>query len=232
MEMLNMKNSAALVLFSGGQDSTVCLYWALKTFTRVEAVCFRYGQRHAVEIEAAQAIAADAGVPFRIVDASFIAGLSSSSLTDISVQMDREQTGEAPPNTFVPGRNLFFISIAAVIARERNIANIVTGVSQADFSGYPDCRENFIRSLNETLNLAMDGQFAIHTPLMQSDKAAVWQLADELGVFDLVKQRTDTYYNGIPGEGCGECPSCKLRNRGLREYELELCYIKNIILNK
>ena len=211
-------DNAALVLFSGGQDSTVCLFWALKRFARVETVCFRYGQRHASEIEAAQDIAATAGVPFRIIDASMIAGLSSNSLTDTSLTMDRKQTGETPPNTFVPGRNLLFISMAAVVARERNIANLITGVSQADYSGYPDCREDFIRSLNVTLNLAMDEQFVIHTPLMQLDKAAVWRLADELGVFELVKTKTVTCYNGIPGDGCGECPSCKLRRHGLQQF--------------
>jgi len=213
-----MDNNAALVLFSGGQDSTVCLFWALKRFDRVETVCFRYGQRHVSEIEAAQAIAATAGVSFRIIDASLIAGLSRNSLTDASVAMDKEQTGEAPPNTFVPGRNLLFISMAAVVARERNIANLVTGVSQADYSGYPDCRDTFIRSLNVTLNLAMNEQFVIHTPLMWSDKAVVWQLADELGVFELVKNHTVTCYNGISGNGCGECPSCKLRHNGLQHY--------------
>jgi len=216
-----MDNNAALVLFSGGQDSTTCLFWALKQFTRVETVCFRYGQRHSSEIEAAQAIAATAGVPFRIIDASLIAGLSSNSLTDTSVPMDREQTGTAPPNTFVPGRNLLFISMAAVVARERNIANLITGVSQADYSGYPDCRDTFIRSLNVTLNLAMDEHFVIHTPLMWLDKEAVWQLADELGIFELVKTQTVTCYNGIPGGGCGECPSCKLRSQGLQRYELK-----------
>ena len=216
-----MNHNAALILFSGGQDSTVCLFWALKRFARVETVCFRYGQRHASEIEAAQAIAATANVPFRIIDASLIAGLSSNSLTDTSLTMDREQNGELPPNTFVPGRNLLFISMAAVVARERNIVNLITGVSQADFSGYPDCRDTFIRSLNVTLNLAMDKQFIIHTPLMWLDKAAVWQLADELGVFDLVKTRTITCYNGIPGDGCGECPSCKLRYHGLQQYKLK-----------
>ena len=213
-----MDNNAALVLFSGGQDSTVCLFWALKRFTRVEAVCFRYGQRHASEIEAAQAIAAVAGVPFRIIDASLIAGLSSNSLTDTSLTMDRGQIGELPPNTFVPGRNLLFISMAAVVAREQSIANLVTGVSQADYSGYPDCREDFIRSLNVTLNLAMDEQFVIHTPLMWCDKATVWKLADELGIFELVKTRTVTCYNGIPGDGCGKCPSCKLRQNGLQQF--------------
>jgi len=213
-----MDNNAALVLFSGGQDSTVCLFWAMKNFTRVETVCFRYGQRHVSEIEAAQAIAATAGVTFRIIDASLITALSSNSLIDTSIMMDKEQTGEAPPNTFVPGRNLLFISMAAVVARERNIANLVTGVSQTDYSGYPDCRDSFIHSLNATLNLAMDESFVIHTPLMWLDKAAVWQLADELGIFELVKNRTVTCYNGIPGNGCGECPSCKLRNRGLQKY--------------
>ncbi len=217
-------NNAALVLFSGGQDSTTCLFWALKHFTRVETVCFRYGQRHESEIEAARAIAAMANIPFRIIDASLIAGLSSNSLTDASVKMDKEQAGEAPPNTFVPGRNLLFISMAAVVARERNIANIITGVSQADYSGYPDCRDTFIRSLNVTLNLAMDEQFVIHTPLMWLDKVAVWQMADELGVFDLVKTQTVTCYNGIPGDGCGECPSCKLRHRGLDQYKMNIGY--------
>jgi 7-cyano-7-deazaguanine synthase len=213
-----MDNNAALVLFSGGQDSTVCLFWALKQFARVETVCFRYGQRHVSEIDAAQTIAATAGVSFRIIDASLIAGLSRNSLTDISVTMDREQTGEEPPNTFVPGRNLLFISMASVVARERNIANLVTGVSQADYSGYPDCRDTFIRSLNVSLNLAMDEQFIIHTPLMLLDKAAVWKLADELGIFELVKTQTVTCYNGIRGNGCGECPSCKLRNQGLQQF--------------
>ena len=213
-----MDNNAALVLFSGGQDSTVCLFWALKRFARVETICFRYGQRHASEIEAAQAIAATANVSFRIIDASLIAGLSRNSLTDISLVMDIEQTGELPPNTFVPGRNLLFISMAAVVAREQNIANLITGVSQADYSGYPDCREDFIRSLNVTLNLAMDEQFVIHTPLMYLDKAAVWRLADELGIFNMVKTQTVTCYNGIPGDGCGECPSCKLRQNGLQQF--------------
>ena len=209
----------ALVLFSGGQDSTVCLFWAKKHFDSVESVCFRYGQRHETEIEAAQAIAAQAGVPFRVVDASLISHLSSNSLTDASVTMDKEQTNEAPPNTFVPGRNLLFLSMAAVVARERGIVNLITGVSQADYSGYPDCRDTFIRSLNVTLNLAMEEQFVIHTPLMWLDKAAVWQLAVELGIYELVKNQTVTCYNGISGDGCGECPSCKLRYRGLKQYE-------------
>ena len=208
-------NNSALVLFSGGQDSTVCLFWAIKNFARVETVCFRYGQRHHAEIEAAKNIAVSAEVPFRVVDISQIADLSNNALTDASIAMDNKQT---LPNTFVPGRNLLFISMAAVIARENGIANLITGVSQADYSGYPDCRDTFIRSLNVTLNLAMDEQFVIHTPLMWLNKAAVWRLADELGIFELVKTKTVTCYNGIYGSGCGECTSCKLRKNGLQFY--------------
>jgi 7-cyano-7-deazaguanine synthase len=217
-----MDKQAALVLFSGGQDSTVCLFWALEHFSRIEALCFCYGQRHKAETDAAQAIAAKAGIPFRLVDAAMIADLSSNSLTDPAVAMDREQTGTRPPNTFVPGRNLLFLSMAAVVARERQIANIVTGVSQTDYSGYPDCRDTFVRSLNVTLNLAMDEQFVLHTPLMWLDKAAVWQLAADLGIFDMVLTRTVTCYNGIPGDGCGECPACTLRRIGLEQYKRNL----------
>ena len=213
-------NNAALVLFSGGQDSTVCLFWALKNFDKVEAICFQYGQRHSVEIEAAKEIAQNAGVRLDVVDASMISDLARSSLTNEAVVMDTELPQNAKlPNTFVPGRNMFFITIAAVVARERNIKNIVAGVSQADYSGYPDCRDAFIRSLNATLNLAMEEQFVIHTPLMWLDKAAIWRLADELAIFEIVKNNTVTCYNGIRGAGCGECLSCNLRKKGLLEYE-------------
>jgi 7-cyano-7-deazaguanine synthase len=153
------------------------------------------------------------------MDIPFISQLSTQcSLTNDSIEMDCAKPADAPPNTFVPGRNLFFLSIAAVHARELGIMNIVTGVSQTDFSGYPDCRDSFVRSLNVTLNLAMNEQFVLHTPLMWIDKADTWALADRLGVFDLVRQRTLTCYNGIPGDGCGHCPACELRRKGLEEY--------------
>lgn len=209
----------ALVVFSGGQDSTTCLFWAKQHFDEVYAVGYRYGQLHENEVEIAAEIAREAGVPYDIMDVRFIGQLSSAcSLTNSNIEMDKEQVGMAPPNTFVPGRNLFFMSIAAVYARERGIMNLVTGVSQTDFSGYPDCRDSFMRSLNVTLNLGMDEQFVIHTPLMWLDKCQTWELADQLGVFDLVRNRTLTCYHGIPGDGCGECPSCKLRRRGLEQY--------------
>lgn len=213
-----MNKDTALVVFSGGQDSTTCLFWAKKHFRRVCALTFAYGQKHVKEVDVARAIAGKAGVDFDVMDVSFIGRLGHNSLTDPSMKMDAEKPEGGVPNTFVPGRNLFFLSIAAVYARERGINHLVTGVSQTDFSGYPDCRDAFIKSLNVTLNLAMDEQFVIHTPLMWIDKAETWALADELGVLDLVRRETLTCYNGIPGDGCDHCPACKLRREGLEKY--------------
>lgn len=209
---------AAVVLFSGGQDSTTCLFWAKKQFKTVYALSFVYGQKHVHEVELARGIAERAGVEFHAMDVSFISQLGRNSLTDTSLMMDEEKPADSFPNTFVPGRNLFFLSIAAVFARERGVRHIVTGVSQTDYSGYPDCRDSFIKSLNVTLNLAMDEQFILHTPLMWINKAQTWALADELGVLDVVRNETLTCYNGVPADGCGHCPACKLRRQGLDEY--------------
>lgn len=205
------QNESALVCLSGGQDSTTCLYWALKHFTHVEAVCFSYGQKHALEVEVARRIAEKAGVAFSLLDLSLLGQMTHNALTDASVVMDKEKPADALPNTFVPGRNMLFLTLAAVKAYEKGIRNLVTGVSQTDFSGYPDCRDTFIRSLNVSLNLAMESQFVIHTPLMWLDKEQEWELADELGVFDIVRNETLTCYNGVMADGCGECPACKLR---------------------
>ncbi|MFA6702431.1 MAG: 7-cyano-7-deazaguanine synthase QueC [Dysgonamonadaceae bacterium] len=216
--MSNYKNEDALVLFSGGQDSTTCLYWAKKHFRNVHTLCFTYGQRHTQEVKNAERIAEMADVPFQILDASIISHLAPNSLTDTSIVMDDEKPANSYPNTFVPGRNMLFLTFAATIAYVKSIRHLVTGVSEADFSGYPDCRDTFIHSVNTSLNLAMDKQFLIHTPLMWRNKKQVWQLADKLGVFDLVRNETLTCYNGIIAEGCGHCPACKLRNKGLDEY--------------
>lgn len=212
-------NESALVLLSGGQDSTTCLFWALKHFKTVRALCITYGQRHSMEVEVAKKIALQANVPFEIVDATVISHLAENALTHHELVMDQDKPANSYPNTFVPGRNLFFLTFAAVIARSHGIYHLVTGVSQADYSGYPDCRDTFIRSANVTLNLAMDEQFTIHTPLMWLNKAETWKLADELGVLDIVKNNTLTCYNGIIAEGCGNCPACRLRKAGLNEYE-------------
>lgn len=216
--MNSINNDAALVVFSGGQDSTTCLFWAKKHFKKVYALSFVYGQKHVEEVELARGIADKAEVGFCVMDVSFIGHLGKNSLTDTSIKMDEEKPEDGCPNTFVPGRNLFFMSIAAVYAREHGINHLVTGVSQTDFSGYPDCRDSFIKSLNVTLNLAMDEQFVIHTPLMWIDKAQTWALADELGVLDLIRNETLTCYNGVKGDGCGHCPACKLRREGLEKY--------------
>lgn len=216
-----MNKDSALVVFSGGQDSTTCLFWAKRKFKKVYALSFRYGQKHEREVDLARVIAGKADVDFGVMDVPLIGQLGHNALTDSSVPMDeRIPDGAVCPNTFVPGRNLFFLSMSAVYARERGVNHLVTGVSQTDFSGYPDCRDSFIKSLNVTLNLAMDEQFVIHTPLMWLDKAETWALADELGVLDLVRHETLTCYNGIPGDGCGHCPACRLRREGLEKYLL------------
>ena len=218
MDTMNILAEKALVVFSGGQDSTTCLYWAKAHFKEVFALCFDYGQKHVLETQMAEQLASEAVVRFHKLTTPPIGQLGSNALTDTSIQMDQEKPADTPPNTFVPGRNLFFLSIAAVYAREHGIRHIVTGVSQTDYSGYPDCRDSFIKSLNVTLNLAMDEQFVIHTPLMWIDKCATWALADRLGVLDIVRHKTLTCYNGIPGDGCGHCPACKLRREGLERY--------------
>ena len=219
--MKDYKNQDAIVLFSGGQDSTTCLYWAKKEFRNVHALCYSYGQRHSEEVENAKRLAEKANVEFTLLDTTVISQLAPNSLTNKDILMDKEKPDNAYPNTFVPGRNLLFLTFAATIAYAKDIRHIVTGVSQADYSGYPDCRDTFIKSANTTLNLAMDKQFVIHTPLMWRTKKEVWQLANDLGVFDLVKNETLTCYNGLQANGCGECPACIIRNKGLDEFLLE-----------
>ena len=214
--MFTLKNEKAVVVFSGGQDSTTCLFWALKNFREVATVTFDYGQRHADEIECARKIAEELGVSFKVLDMNLINQLSANALTRDDIEVT-EEDGELP-STFVPGRNHLFLSFAAVYADAIGARHLITGVSETDFSGYPDCRDNFIKSLNVTLNLAMDGRFVIHTPLMWLDKSEVWALADELDAFDFVQEKTLTCYNGIIGQGCGECPACHLRTRGLTQY--------------
>ncbi|OKO96238.1 Queuosine Biosynthesis QueC ATPase [Geobacillus proteiniphilus] len=214
--MMKMNEEKAVVVFSGGQDSTTCLFWAKKQFGEVEAVTFDYGQRHRREIDVAQAIADELGVRHTVLDLSLLGQLAPNALTRRDVAIEQKK-GELP-TTFVDGRNLLFLSFAAVFAKQRGARHIVTGVCETDFSGYPDCRDVFIKSLNVTLNLAMDYEFVIHTPLMWLTKAETWKLADELGALEFIRTKTLTCYNGIIADGCGECPACVLRKRGLDEY--------------
>ncbi|TYS70954.1 7-cyano-7-deazaguanine synthase QueC [Sutcliffiella horikoshii] len=206
----------AMVVFSGGQDSTTCLFWAMKEFDEVEAVTFHYGQRHELEIDCAKNIAKELGVKHRILDMSLLGQLTPNALTRDDIEIE-EKEGELP-STFVDGRNLLFLSFAAVAAKQIGARHIVTGVCETDFSGYPDCRDVFIKSMNVTLNLSMDYPFVIHTPLMWLNKEETWKLADNLNFLDFVRTKTLTCYNGVIADGCGECPACKLRKRGLDDY--------------
>ncbi|KAA9025815.1 7-cyano-7-deazaguanine synthase QueC [Niallia endozanthoxylica] len=212
-----MKNEKAVVVFSGGQDSTTCLFWAIKNFAEVEAVTFHYNQRHSAEIDCAKNIASTLGIKHHILDMSLLNQLAPNALTRNEIEIEENKSGGLP-STFVPGRNLLFLSFAGVLAYQIGARHIITGVCETDFSGYPDCRDSFIKALNVSLNLSMDKSFVIHTPLMWLNKAETWELADELDAFDFIRENTLTCYNGIMADGCGECPACKLRRKGLEEY--------------
>lgn len=215
-----MKTDGAVVVLSGGQDSTTCLAQAVARYggARVYAITFRYGQRHAVEVELAREAAAHFGVAeHKVVPLDGYSQLTTSALLDTQTAI-RKEADAVCPNTVVDGRNMLFLLLGAVYAKNKGVHELVTGVCETDFSGYPDCRDVFVKSCNVTLNLAMDYPFRIVTPLMDLTKAETWALADRLGVFDYIRDKTVTCYNGIPGAGCGECPSCKLRAHGLRQY--------------
>ena len=213
-------NRKAIVIFSGAQDSTTCLFQAIAEYGKenVETMTFQYGQRHSIELEKAKWIAQDLGVKQTFIDTSVIKAITHNALMDENVHI--EQKDNKLPNTFVDGRNALFLLYAAIYAKGQGIQDIITGVCETDFSGYPDCRDVFIKSMNVTLNLAMDYQFNIKTPLMYLTKAQTWQLADELGVLDYVRNYTHTCYEGVDG-GCSQCPSCILRDKGLKEYLAE-----------
>jgi 7-cyano-7-deazaguanine synthase len=213
-----MKTKKALVLMSGGQDSTTCLFWAKSKFESVEAVGFNYGQRHKLELELAGKIAMEAGVNYYIAKISTLSDVSQNALTVGSIDVEESVMDGNPPNTLVEGRNMLFLTYAAIYAKSKGISDLVMGVSQTDYSNYPDCREQFVRSAENSLSLAMDYQFTIHTPLMWRTKAETWQMADELGVLDIIKNKTLTCYKGIIGDGCENCPACKLRKKGWEEY--------------
>lgn len=212
-----MKNDKAVVVFSGGQDSTTCMFWAKKNFKEVVAVSFDYNQRHVSELECAKNIAKELGVEHHILDMKLLSQLAPNALTRSDMKIEAGEGG-APPNTFVDGRNMLFLTFAAVLAKQLDAPHIITGVCETDFSGYPDCRDIFIKSLNVTLNLAMDYGFVIHTPLMWINKEETWKMADELGALEFIREKTMTCYNGIIGDGCGQCPACLLRKRGLENY--------------
>lgn len=210
----------ALVVFSGGQDSTTYLFQAMQQYgaENVQAITFAYGQRHGIELERAASIAQELGIRQTVLDLSLITSITHNALTDAQAAIQTDVQGM--PNTFVDGRNALFLLYAAIYAKSQNIRDIFIGVCETDFSGYPDCRQIFVQSMNVTLNLAMAYDFRLHTPLMYLTKKQTWALADELGVLDYIRTRTHTCYLGVDG-GCHECPSCVLRERGLAEYLAE-----------
>jgi 7-cyano-7-deazaguanine synthase len=226
-------NDAALVLFSGGQDSTTCLAWALDRFARVETVGFDYGQRHAVELACRPPVLrALAGFPAwaarlkddHMIDLSVLGAISDTALTrDVEIEMREKSL----PNTFVPGRNILFLTFAACVAYRRGLKHIVGGMCETDYSGYPDCRDDTIKALQAAINLGMEARFVLHTPLMFIDKAATWAMAERLGgakLVDLIVEHTHSCYEGdrtqrhVWGYGCGVCPACQLRAAGYARF--------------
>jgi 7-cyano-7-deazaguanine synthase len=227
-------SNGALVLFSGGQDSATCLVWALDRFERVETLGFDYGQRHRVELDCRKGfrealVSHSAAWSDRLGDdhtlrLDALAEVSDTALTrDVEIRMREDKL----PNTFVPGRNLLFLTFAAALAYRRGLRHIVGGMCETDFSGYPDCRDDTIKALQVALNLGMERRFVLHTPLMWIDKGATWKLAEELGgatLLDLIREETHTCYLGDRtnrhewGYGCGECPACELRRKGWNEF--------------
>ena len=224
----------ALVLFSGGQDSTTCLAWALDRFERVETVGFDYRQRHRIELEGRPGLRAgltriaprwaERLGPDHILDLGVLGNLSETALTrETAIAMD----AGGLPNTFVPGRNIIFLAFAAALAYRRGLRHIVGGMCETDYSGYPDCRDDTIKALQVALNLGMERRFVLHTPLMWIDKAASWRLAEQLGgeaLLEFIREETHSCYLGERGQrhewghGCGDCPACRLRAEGWRRY--------------
>jgi 7-cyano-7-deazaguanine synthase len=224
----------ALVLFSGGQDSTTCLAWALQRYRRVETIGFDYGQRHAIELTVRPGLLhkmrAHSGDwnarlgPDQMIDLGLIGQLSDTAMTrDVEIVMQ----DNGLPNTFVPGRNLLFMTVAATVAYRRGLNVLVGGMCETDFSGYPDCRDDTMKALQVALNLGMATQLKLETPLMWLDKAQTWQLAQDLGgdaLVQTIRQDTHTCYLGQRGVlhdwgyGCGSCPACSLRARGYRDF--------------
>ncbi|MCF1427004.1 MAG: 7-cyano-7-deazaguanine synthase QueC [Shewanella sp.] len=211
--------SKAVVLFSGGQDSTTCLIQAIGQYDEVHAITFDYGQRHRLEIEVAAQLAADLGIAsHKVLDVGLLNELAISALTRDNIPVSHELMDNGLVNTFVPGRNILFLTLASIYAYQLGAEAVITGVCETDFSGYPDCRNDFIKAMESALVQGMDRQLKLVTPLMWLNKAETWALADKYDSLERVKKQTLTCYNGIRGDGCGDCPACQLRHKGLEEY--------------
>ncbi len=210
------KSKKVLVVFSGGQDSTICLFWALNKFgaKNVTALTFDYGQRHRIELDSARAIAKLAKVPLSVLKINTFNMIGNNSLTG-KLPVKQKKGPHGLPNTFVPGRNIIFLTFAAAFAYGKGIGNLVTGVCEADYSGYPDCREKTMRSLEKTLSLGMDFCFTIYTPLIHKTKSEALFMAQRLGAFKALTLSHTCYNNRFPP--CGKCPACILRANSFRD---------------
>ncbi|MCX8958017.1 7-cyano-7-deazaguanine synthase QueC [Erwinia psidii] len=211
----------AVVVFSGGQDSTTCLVQALQQYNEVDCITFDYGQRHRAEIDIARQLSQSLGArAHKTLDVTMLNELAISSLTRDSIPVPAyDPSASGLPSTFVPGRNILFLTLASIYAYQIEAEAVITGVCETDFSGYPDCRDEFVKSLNQAIVLGMAREVRFETPLMWLNKAETWALADYWHRLSLVRDETLTCYNGIKGEGCGECAACNLRANGLREYQ-------------
>ncbi|MHC8319550.1 7-cyano-7-deazaguanine synthase QueC [Pseudomonas sp. GB2N2] len=208
----------AVIVFSGGQDSTTCLIQALPTYDEIHCLTFDYGQRHRAEIDVARQLAQQLGVKVhKVLDTSLLNELAISSLTRDGTPIARSAE-DGVPDTFVPGRNILFLTLACIYAYQVGAEAVITGVCETESSGYPDCGDEFVRVLNSAIHLGMDYKVRIETPLMRLNKAETWALADYHGQLDLIRYRTLTCYNGIIGSGCGDCDACVLRAKGLSEF--------------
>jgi len=207
----------AVIVFSGGQDSTTCLIHALPQYDEIHCITFDYGQRHRAEIEVAQQLSKQLGVKVhKVLDTTLLNELAISSLTSNNIPIVRS-TDNGVPDTFVPGRNILFLTLASIYAYQVGADTVITGISEAESSGYPDCGDEFVKVLNSALHLGMDYKLRIETPLMRLNKAETWALADYHGQMDLIRYHTLTCYNGIKGSGCADCDACALRAKGLSE---------------
>lgn len=210
----------AIVVLSGGQDSATALALAIKKFgaDEVSAITFAYGQRHALETKFAKGLVRHFGIArHKLIKLDFYRQLTTNALLSKDVKIERKP-GAKCPSTVVEGRNAFFLLAASVWAKSLGATEVYTGVSEADFSGYPDCRAVFIRAQQRAIRLALDYPIHIVTPFIHKTKAQEWAMADRLGILDVIENHTLTCYNGIPGRGCGTCPACRLRNRGYDEF--------------
>lgn len=216
--MKALSNESAVVVFSGGQDSTTCLYWALGRFATVRSITFDYGQMHRRELTAAAAIAERAGVSHVVVGCPVFDEIVRSSLIERTAHLTSDR-GDALPDSFVPGRNIVFLTLAAAYSYTIGAAHIVAGVCQTDYSGYPDCRESTMVSLEETLRRGMDAQFTLHTPLMHLSKAESVRLATEVGALEALAYSHTCYAGRFPP--CGSCAACELRAKGFAEAGVE-----------